>query len=56
MSYDDIISDPKKVLEKIADFCDLPMPTGKLPKLDDDRSVAKPYLKYLIEAKGLPAE
>ena len=49
VSYEDMIADPKDTLAKIADFCGLPAPAGKLPELGDDRGCAKANPEYLKE-------
>ncbi len=51
VSYEEMISDPKKILKQIAEFCDLPVPRGKLPDIVDDRGCAKPYLEHLKSAR-----
>ena len=52
LSYEDMVSDPKGSLEKVAEFCGLPVPKGNPPDPGDDRGCAEPYLKFLDDARG----
>jgi len=47
--YENMIADPAAALRVAADLCGLPMATGPLPALADDRGAAAPYQRLMIE-------
>jgi len=50
-TYEDMVGDPKNTLKRVADFCGLTAPKGKLPDLGDDRGCSAPYRTHLSEAR-----
>ena len=47
VSFEDMVADPKKTLQQVADLCGLPAPKGKLSDVGDDRGCSKPYLDLM---------
>jgi len=50
VNYEEIIGDPRSVLEKAAALCGLSMSQGTLPTIGDDRGCAKPYAHWIAAA------
>jgi len=51
VTYEDMVSDPQRTLELVAEFCGLDASKAKASKLVDDRDCAKPYLDHLENAQ-----
>lgn len=52
VSYEDLVSDPKATLKRVADFCALDASNAKIPDLGDDRGCAEPYREKLEKARA----
>ena len=50
VTYEDMVDDPRAVLQVAADLCGLPMHQGDLPQIGDDRGCAAPYREMIKEA------
>ncbi|MDA7946719.1 MAG: sulfotransferase [Hyphomicrobiaceae bacterium] len=52
VAYEDVVSDPKATLERVATFCELDASKTKLPDLGDGRGCAEPYRDKLERARS----
>lgn len=47
VKYEDMVEDPKRILDEVADFCNLPRLEGAVVSVPDDRGCSAPYKDYL---------
>jgi hypothetical protein len=45
--YEDMVADPAAALRAAAELCGLPVPTGPVPAVGDDRGCAEPYRQLM---------
>ena len=47
IQYEDMVTDPRAALSVAAELCGLPVPTGPLPSVGDDRGCASAYRNFM---------
>lgn len=47
VTYEDMVSDPRRALEQVADLCGLRLDDREVPQIGDDRNCAAPYLSLM---------
>jgi tetratricopeptide (TPR) repeat protein len=47
VQYEDMVAEPRAILERIAKLCGVAASTGPLPDIGDDRGCSKPYQKFI---------
>ncbi|MEX2297361.1 MAG: hypothetical protein WD715_08105 [Dongiaceae bacterium] len=56
LSYEELIENPIAARAAIAQLCGLPVPTGPLPAIGDDRGCAEPYRAAMAAALSMPPD
>jgi hypothetical protein len=51
IQYEDMVDDPKSTLSRLAEFCDVKLPSELSLNTSDDRGCAAPYRKWLHAAR-----
>ncbi|MDP9137812.1 MAG: sulfotransferase [Pseudomonadota bacterium] len=51
IDYREMIAEPGAALGRVAELCDVPVVSGALPQLTDDRDCALPYRKFIAAAR-----
>jgi hypothetical protein len=54
LRYEDIVADPAAARAAIAHLCGLPVPSGPVPAIGDDRGCAEPYRAAMAAALSMP--